>query len=301
MVGKCPIRLGFVFALMDEARPFIREWPMKPAHPLPGFSFFQGEDVAAVVTGMGSERAAAGTTALLSWVYTRNRDLAPHRFFGRTSRLPDFSLINIGLAGRIDRDPETLGQTFLIHRLRHQATGETFYPDLLHRWEGMPEASLTTVAKPVFGDSPKKELDADLVDMEGTGIAMGARAFLQNHQVHFYKIASDLLSPMKNLRQTTGPWLQETARKLVPGLKQWLSQSPESPPLTEAQFVWMRSVAKKLRFSFTRTRSWEQLCLSTALQGKPLPLDYHPPANLSKKDQHEQWHHLQKLLDVTKP
>ena len=301
MPRELPIRRGFVFALMDEARPFLKKEQMKPVEALPGHQLFRGEQVAAVVTGIGVEKAAAGTTALQSYVYAENRKLAPHRFFGRSSRLPDFSLLSVGLAGKLDRNPGDLGRLFQINRLQNQASGESHYPDLLVRWEGIREASLVTTPRPVFADAANPELGADLVDMEGTGIMTAARAFVQNHQIHIFKIASDLLQPIANLRTTATPWLEKAAEQLVPALQKWSGETTEAAPVNEEAYAWMQTVADRLRFSFTRRKAWEQICLGVILQGRELPLAYQPPENLSKKQQHEQWHHLQQLLSPEKP
>ena len=165
-------------ALHPEARPLIAHFGLKQdttAHAVP---IFHRDNVSLAVSGVGRLKSAIATTYLLS----------------RVSAPDKIGLLNIGIAGHTqipNTGPVEIGDLFLVHKIAEQATGHTFYPDMLVQVH-LPESVLTTVDRPL-DQSDGMEVEAGLVDMEAAGFYQAAAAFLAPHQIHCIKVVSDFL------------------------------------------------------------------------------------------------------------
>lgn len=181
-----------VTALYQEAHGLIRELELKKNTAYAPFEVFDNESVGIrlVVTGVGEIAAAAATTAVCA------RDGADAADF----------LINIGCCAAAnagaDSGCETVdsgmdsgygaanatqtGDLYLCHKITEQATGKTFYPDILYRhpWK---ERELVT------GMQPLQEAAAQgvLYDMEAAAVYQAGIRFFSPDRMLFLKVVSD--------------------------------------------------------------------------------------------------------------
>ena len=137
-----------MMALYQEAHGLIRELELKKNTAYAPFEVFDNESagIRLVVTGVGEIAAAAATAAVCA------RDGADAADF----------LINIGCCAAgcckpADRDMDSgygaahaaqTGDLYVCHKITEQATGKTFYPDILYRhpWK---ERELVTGMQPL--------------------------------------------------------------------------------------------------------------------------------------------------------
>ncbi len=82
----------------------------------------------------------------------------------------------------------TKGDIFLCNKIREQATGRTFYPDILYR-HGFAEAQIITGGKPYVKE--KREEDFFLYDMEAAAVYQAGAYYFGPHQMSFLKVVSD--------------------------------------------------------------------------------------------------------------
>jgi adenosylhomocysteine nucleosidase len=172
------MRLLITVALHPEARPLITHFGLKQDTTSHAVPIFHRENHALAVSGVGRLKSAIATTYLLS----------------RISSLDDVILLNIGIAGHTQvpkAGSVELGDLFLVHKITEQATGHTFYPDMLVK-SPIAESVLTTVDRPL-DRSDNMKIESGLVDMEAAGFYQAAATFLAPHQIHCIKIVSDFL------------------------------------------------------------------------------------------------------------
>lgn len=165
-------------ALHPEARPLITHFGLKQDTASHAVPIFHRDDLFLTVSGVGRLKSAIATTYLLS----------------RISSFDDVILLNIGIAGHTqasDAGAIGLGDLFLVHKITEQATGHTFYPDMLIQTK-IAESVLTTVDRPL-ARSNDMEIESGLVDMEAAGFYQAAATFLAPHQIHCIKLVSDFL------------------------------------------------------------------------------------------------------------
>lgn len=159
-------------ALYCEAQIFIRQYHLKKAAGQTRFQQFADENgqMRLTVTGAGEIAAAAAVSSVL------------------TQHAPgegDF-LLNAGICAGITQKEGI----FLAHKLAAQASGKTFYPDMLFRHE-FEEASLLTGSRPWTGGPEPGTLETDLYDMEAAAVYQAGAYFLAPHQMLFLKAVSD--------------------------------------------------------------------------------------------------------------
>ena len=280
-----------VCALMDEARPFLKEWELAPVRDFPSYPLFQREDRFLLVTGMGKTRAAAATSAFLQYRVHDREQTHPETFPGYDARLPSLLLLNIGIAGARDPAQTPLGTPCPIHRIEDQGTGECWYPDMLFRYPPLREASLRTLDQPALEGPEQIPEGTDLVDMEAAGILTAARPYLQNHQVLIWKIPSDPLRKMENFRASVTEWMHGMARQWDSMLPELLEKLAEPPILTADEFQWTRKIARILQLTFSQEQQWHKACLARRIAGRPLP-QCEPPAPRHKKERQQLFYDL---------
>lgn len=101
-------------------------------------------------------------------------------------------LVNLGIAGA----DATRGSLFLGNKIVEQATGKTFYPDILYA-HGLPEAMLITspgVQKQGEMQENTAQWNVDgnvLYDMEAAAVYQAGSYFFGPHQMSFLKVVSD--------------------------------------------------------------------------------------------------------------
>ena len=175
-----------VMALYQEAHGLIRELELKKNTAYAPFEVFDNESagIRLVVTGVGEIAAAAATAAVCA------RDGADAADF----------LINIGCCAAgcckpADRDMDSgygaayaaqIGDLYVCHKLTEQATGKTFYPDILYRhpWK---ERELVTGMQPL----QRAAAHGALYDMEAAAVYQAGIRFFSPDRMLFLKVVSD--------------------------------------------------------------------------------------------------------------
>lgn len=175
-----------VTALYQEAHGLIRELELKKNTAYAPFEVFDNESagIRLVVTGVGEIAAAAATAAVCA------RDGADAADF----------LVNIGCCAAggcepADRDMDSgygaahaaqIGDLYVCHKITEQATGKTFYPDILYRhpWK---ERELVTGMQPL----QRAAAHGALYDMEAAAVYQAGIRFFSPDRMIFLKVVSD--------------------------------------------------------------------------------------------------------------
>lgn len=175
-----------MMALYQEAHGLIRELELKKNTAYAPFEVFANESagIRLVVTGVGEIAAAAATAAVCA------RDGADAADF----------LVNIGCCAAggcepADRDMDSgygaahaaqIGDLYVCHKITEQATGKTFYPDILYRhpWK---ERELVTGMQPL----QRAAAHGALYDMEAAAVYQAGIRFFSPDRMIFLKVVSD--------------------------------------------------------------------------------------------------------------
>ena len=140
------------------------------------FDVFENENqpVRIILTGQGSVMAAAAVSGAAS-------------FFGIKA---EDAIINVGTCAG-DYEP---GQVFICNKITEEATGRTFYPDMILR-SSLPERELVTapvvIRKSIHEYVNKNSYDMALYDMEAAAIYQAANLYVGPHRMGFVKVVSD--------------------------------------------------------------------------------------------------------------
>ena len=180
-----------MMALYQEAHGLIRELELKKNTAYAPFEVFDNESagIRLVVTGVGEIAAAAATAAVCARDGAEAADL----------------LINIGCCAAAegatggcepaDRDMDSgygeanaaqIGDLYVCHKITEQATGKTFYPDILYRhpWK---ERELVTGMQPL----QRAAAHGALYDMEAAAVYQAGIRFFSPDRMLFLKVVSD--------------------------------------------------------------------------------------------------------------
>lgn len=140
------------------------------------FDVFENENqpVRIILIGQGSVMAAAAVSGAASFFGIKAGD----------------AIINVGTCAG-DYEP---GQVFICNKITEEATGRTFYPDMILR-SGLPERELVTVPvvihKPIHEYVNKDSHNMALYDMEAAAIYQAANLYVGPHRMGFVKVVSD--------------------------------------------------------------------------------------------------------------
>lgn len=140
------------------------------------FDVFENENqlVRIILTGQGSVMAAAAVSGAAS-------------FFGIKA---EDAIINVGTCAG-DYEP---GQVFICNKITEEATGRTFYPDMILR-SNLPERELVTapvvIRKSIHEYANKDSHNMALYDMEAAAIYQAANLYMGPHRMGFIKVVSD--------------------------------------------------------------------------------------------------------------
>ena len=181
-----------MMALYQEAHGFIRELELKKNTAYAPFEVFDNENagIRLVVTGVGEIAAAAVVAAVCA---QDGADAA------------DF-LINIGCCAAANAGADSgcetvdsgmdsgygaahaaqIGDLYVCHKITEQATGKTFYPDILYRhpWK---ERELVTGMQPL----QRAAAHGALYDMEAAAVYQAGIRFFSPDRMLFLKVVSD--------------------------------------------------------------------------------------------------------------
>lgn len=140
------------------------------------FDVFENENqpVRIILTGQGSVMAAAAVSGAAS-------------FFGIKA---EDAIINVGTCAG-DYEPR---QVFICNKITEEATGRTFYPDMILR-SSLPERELVTapvvIRKSIYEYANKDSHSMALYDMEAAAIYQAANLYVGPHRMGFVKVVSD--------------------------------------------------------------------------------------------------------------
>lgn len=174
--------LLIIAALQKEATPLISRFRLKKEMKIFEFRVYIGHDAVLVVSGVGKLRAAIAATFLLSGNYCPAEEAV---------------LCNVGFCGsKSNQYPP--GTLCAAHKVTDADTRRDYYPDYpISADMGIPAAGLLCVPQiirsaedPLLTPFP----DAELIDMESSGIMEAGGRFLQTHQILLLKIVSDVLA-----------------------------------------------------------------------------------------------------------
>ena len=169
----------YVFcAFYGECSGLIKHYNLKKCQTDKYYRFdvFENENqpVRIILTGQGSVMAAAAVSGAAS-------------FFGIKA---EDAIINVGTCAG-DYEP---GQVFICNKITEEATGRTFYPDMILR-SSLPERELVTapvvIRKSIHEYANKDSHNMALYDMEAAAIYQAANLYVGPHRIGFVKVVSD--------------------------------------------------------------------------------------------------------------
>ena len=157
-----------VTALFEEAKPFINFYKLKPVND-GRFTIFENADswLKLCVTGPGQVACASALSHMLT-LYGASRT--------------DF-VVNVGTCA----GSAPVGSLFLINKITDQATGRTYFPDVIYQ-HNFSESAIITSDTPVNGTASEA---GSLVDMESSALYQAATLFVNTDRVIMLKIVSD--------------------------------------------------------------------------------------------------------------
>lgn len=157
-------------ALYYEAYIFIRKYQLVKNQENTWLQEFQNETagIRLVITGAGEIAAAAAVASTCSIYRPTQNDL----------------LLNVGICAHIAK-PDGI---FLCNKITEDATGKTFYPDMLYRHNFHEEAIVTRML-PWNGKNDTSV--GKLCDMEAAAVYQAGSHFFGPHQMIFLKVVSD--------------------------------------------------------------------------------------------------------------
>lgn len=165
-------------AIYAEAKNIIKHYDLKLQQRAGGLKFdiFANEDIRLLITGTGAVNAAAAV-GNAGGVF----DIGEHDV-----------IINIGSCAM---PGQKAGNVYIINKITEEATGRTFYPDMLMK-TGLDEAEAFTVSKPFIrgggSERPESGVYGKVVyEMEAAAIYQAASFFVGPDRISFIKIVSD--------------------------------------------------------------------------------------------------------------
>lgn len=156
-------------ALYCEADLFIKKYRLEKIPENVRFQEFYQEDagIRLTVTGVGEIAAATAVSSVCATYKPQEGDM----------------LLNVGTCSH---NAGSHG-VFLCNKILEQATGKTFYPDLLYR-HNLQEEAIVTGMLPC---NREEACDGNLYDMEAAAIYQAGAYFFGPHQMMFLKVVSD--------------------------------------------------------------------------------------------------------------
>ncbi len=242
-----------------EAQVLIEQFYLKKVLERGHFQQFTDQDAQILLTISGAGEIAAA--AAVSSVCTKH---PPGK---------EDVLLNIGICA----GDAVKGSVFLIHKLTEQATGKTFYPDLLYRhpfaeaelvtcmlpWKRGTQQRMFSLERGTRQTNPEQDETAAageggtrcVFDMEGAAVYQAGACYFAPHQMLFLKLVSDngegtplsgqfVRQLMETRQERIGAWITQ--------LLQMFGQQPGGIR-TEPGSQW--------EADSIQTRQWvEQLC-----------------------------------------
>lgn len=164
-------------ALYCEAHIFIKQFHLEKNPESTQFQQFYNETsgIRLTITGIGEVAAAAAVGSVCTEYKPKEGDV----------------LLNIGICAHMAGGDGV----FVCNKIIEQATGKTFYPDILYRHDFCEEAIVTGMqswnGEKDSAGMPIADLGGNLFDMEAAAIYQAGSYFFGPHQMIFLKIVSD--------------------------------------------------------------------------------------------------------------
>lgn len=186
-------------ALYCEADIFIKKFRLEKILENVRFQEFYQEEagIRLTVTGVGEIAAATAVSSVCATYKPQEEDM----------------LLNVGTCSHIAGNPGV----FLCDKILEQATGKTFYPDILYR-HNLQEESIVTGMLPC---NSEENFDGNLYDMEAAAIYQAGAYFFGPHQMMFLKVVSDQVAAAEVSKENVHHLMetyQETLFDFIGGL-----------------------------------------------------------------------------------
>ena len=249
--------ITLITALYTEAKEFIHTLQLKKCPKETLYQLFEGEQIRVVITGAGMISATAAIARhFTKYPAQSGRDI----------------VINIGIAGYApaEKSNVSIGDLFFVSKITEQATGRTFYPDILYRHD-VPFLPLTTV--PTVCDNFSTFVEETLIDMEASALYQALLPHISTDRMLFFKVVSDI--PGSSSEPVTPEKL------LAPHLTKILSLARElhsyftatayqKPELSADEQVISDEIMRRLPMTETMTHDYTRLLSYAKLANKPL-------------------------------
>lgn len=250
--------ITFITALYPEAKGLIEQLHLKKKPEEALYQLFESEEIRLVVTGAGMIAAAtAAARHFAKYPPESGQDL----------------VISLGIAGLSPSKeiPTAVGDIFLASKITEQATGRTFYPDILYRhpFRLMPLITFPTVCKN-SSDLP----EGTLVDMEASALYQALLPHISPDRMLFLKVVSDLPGHPAADAVLPSELLKPHLEKILTyagELHAFLQQTtlPE-PALSSEELALSQTIEAKLPMTEAMFRDYQRLLHFAKLDNKPL-------------------------------
>mgnify|MGYP000619132912 CR=1 FL=1 len=219
-------------ALKAESQPLIDNFDLKKDLSFP-FPVFKRDDLYLIGIGVGKRKIKDRIDAFYQSI---NHEIV--------------QFINVGIAGG-NHSSTKIGACYLLHKIKDETTGKTYYPDILikHNFE---EKSLVTVQKGISNGGNKF---SGLVDMEALEIFKICSSHIPVHRMAFLKIVSD---PMDlDVVEFTFHKVSGLVSSKLKEIENFITEfknllSTEKPILNKSDFEWIHSISN--HYSITETQ-----------------------------------------------
>ena len=250
--------ITFITALYPEAKELIHKLNLKRRPEETLYQLFTGEDIRLVITGAGMISAAAVAARHFTKYPASARDL----------------VVNLGMAGYAPGVSGTarIGELFLVSRITEQATGRTFYPDLLYK---NPFRLLPLTTVPTVCTDYSTFVDESLFDMEASSLYQTLLPHVSTNRMIFLKIISDLPGTPPVPEALTAETLftphLDTILSFVHGLHKHLNITAfDKPVLTTEEQTLSDAIKTGLPMTEAMSRDYTRLLFYAKLANKPL-------------------------------
>lgn len=249
--------ITFITALYPEAKALIDQLHLKKCQEESLYQLFESEDIRLIITGTGMISAATAVSRHFTKYPSCGQDL----------------VINLGVAGYAPSEDHTasIGDLFLVSKLTEQATGRTFYPDILYRHSFR---LLPLVTTPIVCGNTASFREETLIDMEAAALYQALLPHISPDRMLFFKIISDIPGQQKTEpvvpEQLLSPHITNILH-FAEQLHTFLQQTSfQEPALTPEEQQLSDTVKNRLPMTEAMSRDYARLLSYAKLANKPL-------------------------------
>ena len=256
-------------ALKAESQPLINHFNLKRDTSFQ-FPVFKNNNLYLVGLGFGKKNIRNRIETFLN---QNNPDL--------------IQFINIGIAGGNPKSTK-IGGSYLLHKIKDETTGKTYYPDILikHNFE---EISLVTVESVI---SDGEGIYKGLVDMEASEIFKICSSLVPVHRIAFVKIVSDYMNI--EFEEIMVHHISKLISHQLNSIESFLLQfermfNEETPILSEKDIKWINETVQQMSLTETQYQQLLQFAKGFRLRktGFPFPdVEKNAPSNKTTQKYH---------------